>query len=414
VNGPNTMSVKKHFRTALISASMLSVVMACSIFIPNTPIPDATLEAQVGAPAEGSAGSPAGMEPPTRIPPPVQNFSLDNADKVKPEDVLNELSYSGAGGGGGPGECPFYDPQFPTIGGAGSLGNKYIAPEFIYIKSCGWELDEEVSIKVEHPDGSAHTETSVALRLDTSEYVRGERKAVIEFKYSQPKELYGEYKVSFSGKSGFVSTKVYIRRPTLKMEYNANGTSILVHGLEPHERVRVFLYTDRTIEMGKGILAFVAWDEFYADEFGELQVAFDSNITPSYQDPITVVGDKSGIVPAFDGGLALLSFNPDGSCFANAWKNKAYPTRLDVGMNAFVAFDPPLPNRVRQGPGENFKIIDRINPGVVFQVIDGPVCVDDVNWWKVKGTDRNFEGWTMEANEQYYLVPCSSNYESCP
>jgi len=414
VNGPNTMSVKNHFRTALLSAIVLSVVMACSIFAPATPTPDAALEARVETPVGGNAESPAGAEPPTRVPPPVQNFSLDNADKVKPEDVLNELSYSGAGGGGGPGECPFYDPEFPTVGSEGSLSSNYIALKSIDLKSCGWELNEEVSVTVELPDGNTHIETVVALRPDTSDYVRGERKAIIEFKYSQPKDLYGKYKVTFFGKSGVVSTKVYIQSPDLKMEYGADGISILVHGLQPQERVRVFLYDNISSGMGEGKFTFVAWEEFYADGFGELQIAFAENSIPVFPRIVTVIGDKSGIAPSRENTLSLLTINPDGSCFVNAWKNNAYPTRLEVGMNAFVAFDPPLPNRVRQGPGENYKIIDRINPGVVFKVIDGPVCVDDVNWWKVKGIDRNFDGWTMEADEQYYLVPCTPNYEGCP
>lgn len=404
------MSAKKRFITTLLSMGMIYAILACSFFASSTATPDAQIGSSVGA---GSTSS-GGVEPPTRVPPPAQNFSLDNADKVKPEDVLNELSYSGAGGGGGPGECPFYDPEFPTIGSEGSLSSNYIAQKSIDLKSCGWKLNEEVTVIVELPDGNTHTEMVMALRLDTSDYVRGERKAIIEFKYSQPKDQYGEYKVTFSGKSGVVSTKVYIQSPDLKMEYGVDGVSILVHGLQPQERARVFLYDTISSEMGEGKVSFVAWEEFYADGFGEIQIEFAENSIPVFPRIITVIGDKSGIVPSRENTLSLLTINPDSSCLADAWKNYAYPTRLEAGMYAFVAFDPPLPNRVRQGPGENYKIIDRINPGVVFKVLDGPVCVDGVNWWKVKGIDRNFEGWTMEAKEQYYLVPCHPQYEGCP
>lgn len=52
------------------------------------------------------------------------------------------------------------------------------------------------------------------------------------------------------------------------------------------------------------------------------------------------------------------------------------PTRLKVNGFAYVSTDPPVPNRVRSGPGKNYQVIGQIQPGKGMEIIDGPHCAD--------------------------------------
>jgi len=84
----------------------------------------------------------------------------------------------------------------------------------------------------------------------------------------------------------------------------------------------------------------------------------------------------------------------------------ALPTRLVVGKKAKVNEEPPDSNLLREGPGRNYKVIDRIRPGRWMMVLEGPECGEAVNWWKVESLDTGTVGWTMEGNlDIYYLSP---------
>lgn len=83
------------------------------------------------------------------------------------------------------------------------------------------------------------------------------------------------------------------------------------------------------------------------------------------------------------------------------------PTRLKVGEYAVVNIIPPLPNRVRQGPGKTYAIVGKIEPGDVVKVLDGPVCANGWAWWKI--IYHNITGWTAEGDGQsYWLSPCQT------
>jgi hypothetical protein len=92
----------------------------------------------------------------------------------------------------------------------------------------------------------------------------------------------------------------------------------------------------------------------------------------------------------------------------------ALPPRLIVGEYAYAIPEPPIPNRVRSGPGLSYSVIGLANPGVKMQVLEGPHCSDNWAWWKVHVIDNDITGWTAEGNNQgYWLAPCPST-GSCP
>lgn len=90
------------------------------------------------------------------------------------------------------------------------------------------------------------------------------------------------------------------------------------------------------------------------------------------------------------------------------------PPHLTVGEFAYVAFSPPLPNRIRSIPAKQGEVIERVQPGESMKVLDGPVCRDGWTWWKVRVLRSGIVGWTAEGDgDVYWLKPCHTLPE-CP
>ncbi len=90
------------------------------------------------------------------------------------------------------------------------------------------------------------------------------------------------------------------------------------------------------------------------------------------------------------------------------------PPQLTVGEYAYVAFSPPLPNRVRNIPAKQGEVLDRAKPGESMKVLFGPVCRDGWTWWKVRLNRSGIVGWTAEGSgDVYWLKPCHTLAE-CP
>jgi hypothetical protein len=91
----------------------------------------------------------------------------------------------------------------------------------------------------------------------------------------------------------------------------------------------------------------------------------------------------------------------------------APPTRLSVGLFAYVNPEPPLPNNLRSNPGESNELIGYIEPGQAMKILEGPECADGWIWWKVNTLETDLTGWTAEGDGQnYWLIPCETQ-EQC-
>ena len=80
-------------------------------------------------------------------------------------------------------------------------------------------------------------------------------------------------------------------------------------------------------------------------------------------------------------------------------------TQLLPGVWAQVA--PGDPNRVRAEPSKSAEVIGQLYPGTASLVIEGPVCVDGLVYWKVENsTIPGGSGWTAEGDgKEYWLEP---------
>jgi len=83
-----------------------------------------------------------------------------------------------------------------------------------------------------------------------------------------------------------------------------------------------------------------------------------------------------------------------------------YLSQLQVGMQAQIALDPPLPNRVREKPSTTANIAGFIDPGGKVEILEGPACDEGWIWWKVRDMETNLEGWTAEGDiNGYWVIP---------
>lgn len=87
------------------------------------------------------------------------------------------------------------------------------------------------------------------------------------------------------------------------------------------------------------------------------------------------------------------------------------PARLTPGLVARVI--PGDANNVRDQPTRSGAIVGQIPGDMIFAVLEGPACADDLTWYKV---DYNgIIGWTVEgAGDEYFLEPLEADMTPTP
>lgn len=80
----------------------------------------------------------------------------------------------------------------------------------------------------------------------------------------------------------------------------------------------------------------------------------------------------------------------------------ALPPNLEVGGQGRVAVDTGFFLNLRTEPGLNTEEVLRLANGEVFQVVDGPQCVDGITWWQIQ--QFALMGWIAESVSGNYLV----------
>jgi len=62
------------------------------------------------------------------------------------------------------------------------------------------------------------------------------------------------------------------------------------------------------------------------------------------------------------------------------------------------------PLRIRTLPNLQGDIIDTIEPGTLFDVVDGPICADGYVWWNIQVPDSEVSGWSAEGTTENYFI----------
>ncbi len=144
---------------------------------------------------------------------------------------------------------------------------------------------------------------------------------------------------------------------------------------------------------------------FQASGAGPLRIVY---VTPTGATfTLAGLGSSSGPVVVFTLEPAVIITPPSEAILtlppAVATCPDAPPPRLTVGQPARVTFTDGTPLRVRAAPGG--AVLTQIPEGTVVQVIGGPQCQGQYNWWQIQLEDGT-QGWSAEGDrEEYYLEP---------
>lgn len=397
-------NVQNCFRRAFVLILLTIFLFSCS----TSPQPPqaSTIEPAKTKTFPSSVPSPTAepikieTSPTPKIPnnelPPTKNFSIQDANKIAPDDVLQEVSFSVTGGGG------FCNEAYSTPTIVDDVAPIPVRVEWLdsfMIVVCGWKKSENVTMTITFPDGTTHSESQNAI------YLEGEGTAHTYYNFtSSAKDLTGKYTFLFEGKNGKLTHNVTVYIPSGPRLYPLYDMgAFYLYGYTANERVRFFLYNSRGSNIGKSI---TAWKDYYVNDNGQLIIKTTIESNGYY----FAVGDTSGANRnSWINILTTDSSSSDAlSCNANL------SPRLQVGKYAYVATDPPLDQRVREGAGRDYSIIGYIDTGNPMKILDGPKCAGGWTWWKVQSIKKpDLIGWTSEGDDVYWLIPCDS-LNSCP
>jgi hypothetical protein len=86
-----------------------------------------------------------------------------------------------------------------------------------------------------------------------------------------------------------------------------------------------------------------------------------------------------------------------------------FPLRLRVGEQARVLYGEGQPKRLRSAPTTRGAVLAELINNVPVLLLDGPVCSDTYNWWKVRVlSSEPIEGWLAEGGPgNYWIAPIS-------
>jgi hypothetical protein len=345
--------------------------------------------------------------------PAFQNITIDGSEDI-PEDVPEHLAFGGYGGGGGiPLTCLDVDELKDSVE-VNHYPSGKATKDFCYCAATDPD-SALLQVTITQPDKKSTMRDAIV-----TEYTDGY--FCVEFDYSLGSDMIMDtYTVELS-LGAYDIFQQFIPVP-----------GYLFYGFQADEPVRLVLYSP----WGE---AFIAERHVNADGQGDVYIKLSSNSSWSASGEPADKGDNSDyplifaigqhtsckmIKPSFFMG----SFMVDNCAVdyisggeAGVWENQAYippeaegdwfpcqgsyPSRLHVGDQAYVAYDPPFNNNVRAKPDLDGKLVGQIEPGEEFIVLDGPECSNDWVWWQISSLGQDLEGWTAEGDEEdYWLVP---------
>lgn len=154
------------------------------------------------------------------------------------------------------------------------------------------------------------------------------------------------------------------------------------------------------------------WDTTLSLFYNGTQIAFndDDPILSNLNSRIEVQLPQTGVYEIMvggynsdDGGPYTLNISggSDSTIIQTTQCSGTQRSRLSPGDYGRVSRDDP--NRLRSTASINGSAIGRVRPGIVFEVLDGPVCSDGYAWYLIS-YGNGIEGWTAEGDSQNYWI----------
>ena len=101
---------------------------------------------------------------------------------------------------------------------------------------------------------------------------------------------------------------------------------------------------------------------------------------------------------------------PSASC-------NGFESRMTIGAGGRTTLYPAEGTRVRQSPGFEAPVVRSLPPGLTFAVEGGPVCLDGVLWYEVRGVSaaNAWSGWIGEGQgDARWIEPFDTGPIDCP
>lgn len=90
--------------------------------------------------------------------------------------------------------------------------------------------------------------------------------------------------------------------------------------------------------------------------------------------------------------------------------------RLDIGERGYLRFDPNTgPKNLRTDPNLSAPVVVTLLDGIAFEIIGGPVCFDNFNWWQVSILSRpDVTGWLADSGNMIVRLDSTFPLDSAP
>jgi hypothetical protein len=303
---------------------------------------------------------------------------MSSSNPSLPEDILREVSYFPTGGDGD--FCS--KGNYPQPAWVEQPGASYELMAQVKLASCGWQNGESVILTVTAPNGTIYERQNIMT-------VSGATYHGFSPRLTDPT---GAYTFVITGSKRQIQTSITFKKPSGPRAYHRDA-GIFLYQFSSNEKVRIFAYEDLpSTSTTWNRTRLKGWQSYQVDNSGQLLI----ETKDSYR--YVVIGETSGEIPAIltvTSGIDKITTSKKSSCAG------APPTRITSGKKARVTITSGGTLRVRQTPGIQGKEITKLKEGTAVDVLEGPTCTDNLNWWKIKTSD-GVSGWSAEGDAQVY------------
>ncbi len=205
-------------------------------------------------------------------------LSIDNLNLTSPVDILDEVSFYGAGYER-PTMCNSHPPSI-YLYPAKKTQSEWLAPITFY--DCGWKDGEQIKVTILAPNGEKYTDSFIAKSGPKYEF------QMYDYRMMTNAPL-GEYTFEFSGESGNVEKLIEVYLPNSPRVYGKYAEKQLVlYGFEPKEKAQIFVFFNDNDSK----YIFLGWFAAVIDEYGGMFIDIPNDFRLTY----IVKGEKSHIV----------------------------------------------------------------------------------------------------------------------
>lgn len=333
-------------------------------------------------------------------------------NKIPPEDILRELSWSpGAGpGGSGSSRCTDAD-KIPTI--------RYDPYDVELMDSsgmttCGWQGEQELQASIISPDGKVQHEVIYADEDGMAE-------VSIAPDNSDPE---GVYEFTISDGDTVLKSNAYFRKPVVPRIHSFPDNTLRFYNFPASEPIRLFLYkcTHQIEDSWCTKWEFIGWQKYQISANGDLEVKV-TETKDVYYIAVTTLGIEISLSEA---SLPTTIFGENSKFYEsteNYWnKSQEYllcpeniPSPSDDSEWGQIANAGGAGVNLYSRPRATARVMEKLQNGRTLSFSHYPKCNDGNIFWEVHLLDNQFKydkfGYVSLADfdGNYYFKPIILN-----